>query len=530
MKTSDWTILNMLDYQNNHPLNTVCMKYGNMFFGLNYFAIRFHDFIAGVLLIPVVYMLAIVWTKNKYIALLSSIFAAAHGGLIYYSQVARGYSLETFLVTVFCLLTVLWISSADKLSRIKRCGIALGMVISMITACITLCTAILFIASIMVYHLYVLILKYFRRKGTIRHKIIKLLLDNLELIFAWLFITSFAVLLYVVNYHKFVSAVPAAGGIVVDSFLSFVLFVKTLFASLLPCWILIPVFFAIFKQRFRSVIILLIMLGLTVLSFAFLTKGGPVRAYLPLVPFLCIASGCGFYIILKLFLKNRYSLIIKQLSLLAGFVICALTAGPDTDKWAEPDCKEDFATISTIPANYLLAYPACYTLPLAFNNKPAVYKDNFSRINNCGDGSKLLTLGTANGQISVLNSNQGEINIPLGANGKEVKFDKLELFEYPLTRVSKKMNIRNKAILAVIPFNSMKITNDAVNYLRDRYNGEWFMLNCWLYVPFIMKSDNFSAIVLIHQALSQTIPVEELLDIEQKSHRQIKFFAVTLDN
>ena len=51
------------------------------------------------------------------------------------------------------------------------------------------------------------------------------------------------------------------------------------------------------------------------------------------------------------------------------------------------------------------------------------------------------------------------------------------------------------------------------------------MLNCWLYVPFIMKSDNFSAVVLVNNDLY--IPAEELLDIEQKSHMQIKFFAVT---
>ncbi|MFA7231778.1 MAG: phospholipid carrier-dependent glycosyltransferase, partial [Victivallaceae bacterium] len=98
MQWSNWGILNMLDYQNNHPLNTVFMKYGNMFFGLNYFAIRFHDFIGGVLLVPAVYMLTIALVKNRWIALLSAAFVATHGGLIYYSEVARGYSLETFLV------------------------------------------------------------------------------------------------------------------------------------------------------------------------------------------------------------------------------------------------------------------------------------------------------------------------------------------------------------------------------------------------------------------------------------------------
>ena len=530
MKSSDWTILNMLDYQNNHPLNTVFMKYGNMFFGLNCYAIRFHDFLAGVLLVPAIYMLAVVWIRSKYIALLSSVFAAAHGGLIYYSQVARGYSLETFLVTVFCLFTVLWIRNADELSRAKRCGIALVMVISMIAACTTLCTAILFIAPIMFYHLYFLIIKYYPEKGTVRRKTARLLLDNPELIAAWVIITSFAVLLYIVNYHKFTSAVPAAGGIVVNSCSTFILFLETLFARLIPCWILIPVVFAIFKPRFRTVIILLAMLCLAVFSSAFFTKGGPPRAYLPLVPFFCIAGGCGFYVILKLFLKNKYRRIIKTAVLFAIFVICALTAGSNADKWAEPDCKKDFKTIAQIPVNCLVAYPACYTLPLAFNNKPAVYKDNFSRINNCSDGSKLLTSGASNGQISVINDKQGEESIALGIDGRRIELDQLELFEYSLTKVSKNVNIKGKAVLAVIPFNSTKITNAAINYLKDRYKGKWLMLNCWLYVPFIMKSDNFSAVVLVNNDLY--IPAEELLDIEQKSHMQIKFFAVTapLDN
>lgn len=524
MKCSDWTILNMLDYQNNHPLNTVFMKYANMFFGINCFAIRFHDFLAGVLLVPAVYMLAVVWTRNKYVALLSSVFAAAHGGLIYYSQVARGYSLETFLVTVFCLLTVLWIRNADKLSRAKRCAIALGMVISMIAACNTLCTAILFIAPVMFYHLYFLIIKYFSNKETLRRKTAKLIQGNPELIAAWAIITSFAVLLYIVNYHKFASAVPAAGGAAVNSFSTFIIFLKTLFAKLIPYWILIPGIFAILKPRFRTVIILLLMLCLAAFSSAFFAKGGPARAYLPLVPFFCISGGCGFYVILKLFLKNQYSRIIKNTVLLAICATCALTAGSNADKWAEPDCKRDFKTIAQIPANCLVAYPACYTLPLAFNNKPAVYKDNFSRINNCSDGSRLLTSGTSNGQISVLNDYQGEENISLGIDGRRIELDQLELFEYSLIKISKNVNIKGKAVLVVIPFNSMKITNAAINYLKDRHKGKWLMLNCWLYVPFIMKSDNFSAVVLVNNDLC--IPAEELLDIEQKSHMQIKFFAV----
>ena len=233
---------------------------------------------------------------------------------------------------------------------------------------------------------------------------------------------------------------------------------------------------------------------------------------------------------MKLFLKNKYRRIIKTAVLFAIFVICALTAGSNTDKWAEPDCKKDFKTIAQIPANCLVAYPACYTLPLAFNNKPAVYKDNFSRINNCSDGSKLLTSGASNGQISVINDNQGEESIALGIEGRRIELDQLELFEYSLTKVSKNVNIKGKTVLAVIPFNSMKITNAAINYLKDRYKGKWLMLNCWLYVPFIMKSDNFSAVVLVNNDLY--IPAEELLDIEQKSHMQIKFFAVTapLDN
>lgn len=520
---SNWKILSALNDPNNHPLNSIFMKYTYSIWGLNSVAIRFHDFAAGVLIVPVVYFIVLSWIRNRYIALLASIFTAAHGGLVYYSQIARGYSLQAFLIVLFCLLSFIWIKYSYSLSRLKRCCLAAGLVISMVTACMTLCTAILFIVPIMLYHLLVLLHHYLPGKLKITRKLLNLLNENIELIIAWAVITLFAIFLYLGNYDKFTGAIPAASGIKVKSFNDLFLFLKNVFSIFMPYWMLVPVIFALLRPRFRKVIIFLLLLCVFSFSTIFFAKGGPARAYLPLVPFFCIASACGFYNLLRIIAQKHYRKL-KYPALIILALASILTTGQVMRDWGEPDSKADFEAISKLPADYMVVYSANYTFPLGFNNRPQVYVDNFTRISNCRDGGKLLLLRSINNDISALDNNQSEIGVPIDVKGKAVKFGDLDFSEYKLQHISE-TDIRNKTLIAIVHFNSKQITDAAIKFLRGKFNGNWLLLNCWLNVALFKGDEKFSAAALVSPP--QFMPMKnELLEIERNSQGRVKFFVI----
>lgn len=59
------------------------------------------------------------------------------------------------------------------------------------------------------------------------------------------------------------------------------------------------------------------------------------------------------------------------------------------EQWGEPDGKADFSVVSKLPVDYMAVYTATYSLPMAFNNRPEIYQDNFRRISYCRDGGKI---------------------------------------------------------------------------------------------------------------------------------------------
>ncbi len=522
--SSNWVILSILNAPNNHPLNSIFMKYAVELFGLNPIAVRFHSVVAGILLVPTVYFLAIIWLRNRYVAVLASILTATHGGLVYFSQVARGYSLETFLIVLFALLSMIWFYNSRKLPPLARWGVAIGLTLSMIIGCITLCTAILFIVPIMLYHLYLMVAEYFSGQERLLKKFNRLVRENIELLVSWTIITAFAVFLYFGNYDQFTGAVPAAGGMVVDSFDSLILFLKNIFAGLMPGWLFLPLLFVPFNHEYRKAVILIAGLCFFAFSTVLFAKGGPVRAYLPLVPFFCVGIACGFQVLLVV-VKQRYQrfagnaiLIILSVSGIAG-----LAAG--IEKWGEPDSKADFRAISKIPTDYMVVYAASYSMPMAFNNRPEIYRDNFNRISSCRDGGRILLLRNEKNHISVLNNRQGEASVPLNVPGRAVTYHRLDFQEYELRRLQADDDAGNRAILATVPLNNTRVVNAAMNYLRSRFDGNWLPLNCWLYESVSRGTEHYSAVALVIPP-QPTPPVAEFVEIEQRSAGKIRFFQI----
>ena len=89
---------------NNHFLHTLFLHISYLFFGNQIWAIRLTAFIAGILIIPITYLVGRIFYNNK-VGLISSAFIAISSPLISYSTNARGYTLITLFFLIALALT-----------------------------------------------------------------------------------------------------------------------------------------------------------------------------------------------------------------------------------------------------------------------------------------------------------------------------------------------------------------------------------------------------------------------------------------
>ncbi|MGE4564646.1 MAG: hypothetical protein AB7F32_07235, partial [Victivallaceae bacterium] len=93
------TIFSDLSLPNNHPLNSLLVKLTAI--GENSVTIRLAAWLAGVLAIPAAGYLAWLVSRRRRAALWTMALIALSAPLAVYSQLARGYSLQLFLLLVF---------------------------------------------------------------------------------------------------------------------------------------------------------------------------------------------------------------------------------------------------------------------------------------------------------------------------------------------------------------------------------------------------------------------------------------------
>lgn len=95
--------LSFFPVPNNHLLHTLLAHVSTTLFGNNVVALRLPAFIAGVLVVPIVY-LAIRRIANKEAGLIAMALVAVSSNLISYSVQARGYMIQTLLLLLLIVV------------------------------------------------------------------------------------------------------------------------------------------------------------------------------------------------------------------------------------------------------------------------------------------------------------------------------------------------------------------------------------------------------------------------------------------
>lgn len=340
-------IFTELSLPNNQVLNSLCVK-GIMMLELPFWSIRLHSFAAGVLAILLLIPIGFKVGRSRGAGFWSALFLLFSAPAAAYSQLARGYELQLFFLLLYTwgLLYV-----PEKKYHCYALGaIAAGG----LGAVLTLPTSVIYLG--------VITLGIFILRPRLPGK------DVLVLLGAGV---VFCGLWYGINLEQFRAGQQF--GTVIDSRRSFFNFALTTLDGLLPLlWCPFLVLGLMLLSCRRGAVLLGMMFA--VLFSALITRGGPVRVYIPLVACAALLCGTG---------ADRFCRKAGKKWPLAALIVLLCAAGGfyfNIKKWTHTDWYELFARGKAQSEETLVIYSGTNGFPVMWNNQPASLEDNAARI------------------------------------------------------------------------------------------------------------------------------------------------------
>ena len=127
---------------NNHPLHSMLAKISVGIFGNELWAMRLPALLAGCGLIPLLWYTVHKLKPSPEAGVIAIVWGAFHGYSLYYSQAARGYSLQMF----FVLATFLGMWLLYKNPQSKKTTLLL--VCSAICCCLTITSGLIYVCAL----------------------------------------------------------------------------------------------------------------------------------------------------------------------------------------------------------------------------------------------------------------------------------------------------------------------------------------------------------------------------------------------
>ncbi len=339
---------------NNHPLNSMQIKYTMHI--LFPWGIRLVPFLCGVLLIPVIGGIGHrCW--NERVGLASALLAALSPPLIYYSTVARGYSIQAFLLAL----------AGYALIRIDRekpdLKYALLFLVSGICASLTLATSVLYLFPAGLYLLG--LVRCCSKSGDASQR-----KSGWGLLGFAVGLALFAVLWFGLNLTKFQGFKEWGTTL---SFAGFFPWIYDLFSRLgIPLLLLTGAgVWAVYRDRRNYFLAVVIVFPLIM---AFFTNAGPPRTFIPLIlPAVLLVAAA---------LDELYRMKAVKLKIGAGIVLTAtiVFSVSANSYWKKVDWVEMFQSVKKIPGDTLVIYDSNDSYPLAWNNDIPILEDYRERV------------------------------------------------------------------------------------------------------------------------------------------------------
>ncbi len=409
-------IFTELALPNNHPLNSLAVRY-TVNLGSAPQWIRLIPYLAGVLSVPLMGIVAFKFWRRKSAALWSMFFLAVLPFAVFHSQQARGYSLQLFFLLLFTVALFLT----------RRCPVlgAIGIVLGATGAMLTLPTSAFYLAAI---------------GGVAAWRCRKTWKVNRPGMISLAIAGGISLFWVLINFNALQA--NRGWGIPLDSFSVTFEFLKELaWQNALPLLFAIPALLFCFR---RSTPILWIWLCLAAAAIAF--NAGQVRTYLPLAAATILLSGMGAAWLTRHFSRRRN--VVIWLSVLVS--LAGLSAAYQKPY---PNWYSIHQMIQELPQEILVIAPANDSYPLAWNSAPDSYQEQLRRIVLFPPEApprKLLVI-SRNGQLSGCTLNGAESPVPVTIPGVPIPFETMQGMLYGLEELNSSPQADELVIAIVRP-------------------------------------------------------------------------------
>jgi len=439
-------IFTTLSLPNNHPLNSLAVKL-TAFSGAAPQWIRLVPFLAGVLAIPLAGVVAFGLWRRRNAALWSMFFVAALPQAVFYSQQARGYSLQ-----LFCLL--LFAAGLYAARRFPLPGCA-GILLGATGAMLTLPTSAFYLGAAGTA-------AAFRCRKTWK--------KHLPAALALAVAGAFALVWVLVNFSAFQA--NRSWGFPIDSFAAFGSFLYRTVDKTLPTIILLAAVPALLFFFRRTLPILWIWLWLVAAAVVF--NAGPVRTYLPLAAATVLLSGAGVAQ-----LRRRFPAYGKIILLV--FTVLTLAALVSAYREPHPDWYAMQETTQQLPPEILVLFPANDSRPLAWNNAPDSYREQLRRIAPLPPGhrKRSLLVVSRDGTLTGYAPNGSESPVAIAAEGVPVKFDAMQGTLYGLEELDGPPAVGDTVVAFIRPLPEAE-AQKLLHRLSSALQKNFLSFNVWL--------------------------------------------------
>jgi hypothetical protein len=400
-------ILTDLALPNNHPLNSLFVKLWTALVNEPQL-IRLHSLVFGVLSVALAGVLARGLFHNRRTALLTMLFLAADAPAIYYSELARGYSIQLF----FLLLFACGVAWCGELRRFMPKFLPeAAMIVGAAGAVLAVPSAPIFLAAT------ALCGWYRRKKLPETRELVALGLAALPAVFylAW----NYTALRSAQSWGTRLGSPTEWAGFIGITLMDYVSF------AVLP-------FLLVFAGCDRKQGLPLLICAALIFASAAVVGAGPSRVYLPLCVIVALGCGRGAQILFTV-AQRRDNRRLARLLTLAAVALAALGLYQQQETWHVTDYWRWFMAGQVMPTGCFTVYPATAGYPLGWNNYPDAWKDHYARLSDASPGERRLwCFGVDPGRINGLNAAGSEVALPLAVQGTQQNLNGFPAVEYRL--------------------------------------------------------------------------------------------------
>ncbi len=529
-----WTLLNYSSHSlskiftdlatpNNHPINSLLIKYLVAVFGAESIVVRIPALISGIFLLIAVPALTFKISEDKFATLASALICVLNPGLVYYSQTGRGYEFQSLLI----LLTAFFIVSLEKKSLNPILAI-IFILASSIVSILTIPTSVLFLFPIILCHIFFL----FRKNDigvSCKLFAFQFIKDNIYIIAAYSALLFFSLFWFGTNYAQFKAGQNF--GTSVTSIRELLTFSYSTLLALVSLPILTFSLFCWLGKNTKSAFPAYLLILITPFVGALVTKQGPIRVYLPLVPMIAIFAAMGISGIMNYFLKKKI-LVWAQIIVLGCIATFLFNkVGPERFSWLSPYWPSAVkAAYTNMPENTYVSLPATSGYPVMFN-APIIFEIERERTPR-GEKSILVNLiggrpnynnnGSYSASFNGINPFNGNTtNQVLTFKAAPMIMDLssnmgcfAEFYELIHITDAELPPGNNNFFVSVLTNGKKKIT------FGENFH-DMILLNFWL------RKNKFSSPHMTFIANGISLSKEDLMKVEKATDGQVKFYTIT---